>query len=193
MGAEILQSKAEAKALRASRKAQRAPAAPVPEAEYSHLDRPAARTAQPSAAPSGLGAEEDASERPAAVTGLPDNRPQSIHVKVQGKPAATLPTGFFDDQKKDNAAHGIKEATKRDKEVEFIQFQLQVDAEVEKQAVFEADEAEQAAIRRAAEEEFSVQYVPPSSWLLMLLTNVQQDSPALHRAEPLPSLATISV
>lgn len=88
---DMMQTKSEAKALRASRKAQRALAAAAPEAEYSHLDRPCARTAQPSSAPSDLGAEGYASQRPTALTGLPGNRPQSGLVKVQGKPAAALP------------------------------------------------------------------------------------------------------
>ena len=69
-----------------------------------------------------------------------------------------VPKGFFDDRQADAAAQGEKVRTRKDKEADFVAFQLEMEAEVARQEEAEAREAEAATARKDAEEAFEVRW-----------------------------------
>lgn len=160
-------------AIRKQRKAQRqavnAPTTdtpPLQSANTTSRHPPAATSAQdqPSANPSthDINTTHSAAKRAGSL-----QEPSSVHIIVQApsnqppKPKLTgaattapLPKGFFDDKKSDALAHGERLRTAKDDAHDMDVFQREVEQLEEQRQNLEAREAESAAERAAALDEF---------------------------------------
>eukprot|EP00892_Ulva_mutabilis_P006909 jgi/Ulvmu1/4590/UM002_0319.1 len=165
------QSKADLAAIRKQRKAQRQAAnaqgtapQPLPQGNGS-TGKPTPTTPTPQAdalKPScsvevndksaGAGTSKAQPSILAAVE-TPSNQPPKAQVHGAAT-SAPLPKGFFDDKKSDALAHGERLRTAKDDAHDMEVFQREVEQLEEKRVGLEAEEAELAAERAAALEEF---------------------------------------
>lgn len=163
-----LQSKSEVLAIRKLRKAQRqavnAPATATPPpasiagASATAKEQPNANSSVCQAKPTNLVPNSGGSlkEAPASVPVIveaPSNQPPKP--KLTGAATtAPLPKGFFDDKKSDALAHGERLRTAKDDAHDMDVFQREVEQLEEQRQNLEAREAESAAERAAALDEF---------------------------------------
>ena len=167
-----LQSKAEIKAVKAQRKAQRKRPA---ESEPAYRSTPAASAAatQPQApaavADAVLPADFFQSNTKRAKV-AEDSPAAPVHKPATGKtegaaagkaatdqPGSALPKGFFDDKAADGVAQGEKPKTKKQVEADFEQFQREVDDMEKAKAEAEGVAVAEASERQHALEQFELQ------------------------------------